>query len=136
MSRTFDLYFHKVYELDIPKNSFNINKKYVDVPCIFQIWMRKDVKRILPPTLIPRGYSFVKKNQTPTISFRRVGINAGVISYEIENKSIESHYFIKIENMNDIIFNKLKELTFEFNNTVGPRSIGKQELIEQFNNAL
>ena len=31
---------------------------------------------------------------------------------------------------------KLKSIKFDFNNTVGPRSISKQELIKEFNKTL
>lgn len=136
MSKSFDNYFHKVYELDLPVNSFNIDNKCVDVPCVFQIWIKKDSKRAAPQILTPCGYSFVKKNNKPTISFRRVGVNAGNVSYDIENKSEQSHYFIKIENMSDNLLHKLQKIQFTFDNTVGPRSISKQELIKEFNKVI
>jgi hypothetical protein len=63
-------------------------------------------------------------------------VNAGCISSDIENKSEHSHYFIKIDNLTEEILNKLKEIKFEFNNTVGPKSISKQELIKEFNKIL
>jgi uncharacterized protein YlbG (UPF0298 family) len=49
--------------------------------------------------------------------------------------SKESHYFIKFNNNKTVDENieKLKGLKFNFNNTVGPKSISKQELIKQFN---
>jgi hypothetical protein len=49
--------------------------------------------------------------------------------------SKESHYFIKFTNgksVNDNI-EQLSKITYEFNNTVGPKSISKQELIQKFN---
>ena len=54
---------------------------------------------------------------------------------EIDDKSIQSHYFIKLNNINNIenIINQLNEIKFNFNNTVGPKSISKQELIQEFN---
>lgn len=59
----------------------------------------------------------------------------GVISKDIENKSVQSHYFIKFTNnlTVDENINKLQKNIFEFNNTVGPKSISKTELINQFN---
>ena len=74
-------------------------------------------------------------NNRPDISFRRVGVNAGTIDREIDNKSHESHYFIKFTNpLNDEQYLELSSIDYPSkNNTVGPRSISKQELIKEFN---
>ena len=76
-------------------------------------------------------------NQTdgPDISFRRVGVNAGVMDIQTEKKSKQSHYFIKFLNNKSVSENieLLSSIVFESNNTVGPKSISKQELILQFN---
>jgi len=73
----------------------------------------------------------------PQIFFRRVGIYAGQISTQkINEKSEQSHYFIKFLNIdsdNELI-QELKKIMFsESLNTVGLRSISKQELIVKFN---
>ena len=135
LKQHYPLHFHLIHEYDLPKNSFIINKKEYDVPCVFQIWIKKDVKRLVPKKLIPNKYKFVKKIDKPDISFRRVGVNAGYISKEIEDKSIQSHYFIKFDiELTDILFNKLKNIIYNCkDNTCGPRSISKQELIKEFN---
>ena len=57
------------------------------------------------------------------------------IDEKIDEKSVQSHYFIKFTNgktINDNI-KKLSTITYDINNTVGPRSISKQELIKEFN---
>ena len=80
----------------------------------------------------------MEKTNSPDISFRRVGANAGAIDKNIDEKSIQSHYFIKFKNgksVNDNV-DKLSTLKFDFNNTVGPKSISKQELIAKFNISL
>jgi hypothetical protein len=81
------------------------------------------------------GIVFVEKTENPDISFRRVGVNAGTIDTKIDEKSIQSHYFIKFTNGKSITdnINKLSTITYDFNNTVGPKSISKQELIFKFN---
>ena len=83
----------------------------------------------------PLHFTFVEKKDKPDISFRRVGVNAGTITKEINNKSIQSHYFIKFTNnkTNDENIGKLKTIHFDFNNTVGPKSISKQEIIIEIN---
>jgi len=109
-----------------------------DVPCIFQIWQYKDEIRNEIKKQIPLHFKFVVKEDTPDISFRRVGVNAGTITTDINNKSFQSHYFIKFTNNKTINENieKLKSLKFDFNNTVGPKSISKPELINEFNKSL
>lgn len=124
MKRHFESHFHCIHESDIPDNSFYFNEKEYNIPCVFQIWNKSDKQREVIEKLEPIGFKFVKKNENPNISFRRVGVNAGTVSTEIHNKSDQSHYFIKsLENMDYFKFD------FEFNNTVGPRSISKQELL-------
>jgi hypothetical protein len=85
--------------------------------------------------ILPLNFIFVGKTKNPDISFRRVGVNAGIIDVNIDNKSIQSHYFIKFTNNKSISDNidLLKVIQFNHNNTVGPRSISKQELIKEFN---
>jgi hypothetical protein len=83
----------------------------------------------------PIHFHFVEKSENPHISFRRVGVNAGIISTDIQEKSAQSHYFIVFTNDKDIQENLtlLSTIKYDFNNTVGPKSISKQELIAKFN---
>jgi hypothetical protein len=135
LKRTFPLNFHLIFEIDLPEQSFLVDGIEHDVPCIFQIWEKKTTKRIVNKKLDPLNFMFVKNTSDPDISFRRVGVNAGTIDEKITGKSIQSHYFIKFTNGKSTIdnLNKLSTITYEFNNTVGPKSISKQELIFKFN---
>jgi hypothetical protein len=123
-----------VYEYELPENSFTVNETSYDVPCVFQIWVKKIDNRSIPVKLEPKNFKFVKKDDEPDISFRRVGIYAGNIDTQIENKSEQSHYFIKFDyELDDELLQKLSGINFENkNNTVGPKSISKQELIKEF----
>lgn len=138
MKNYFSKNFHLIKEIDLPINSFLVNNKETDVPCIFQIWQYKKNKRKEIKKVEPKNFKFVKKDDNPDISFRRVGVYAGNIMKEINDKSIQSHYFIKFTNNKSIDENikKLKLIKFNFNNTVGPKSISKQELIIEFNKFL
>ena len=138
LKKKFPLDFHLVYEEDLPSNAFLVNEEEYDVPCVFQIWQKKEFYRIPITKLEPYGFKFVKKDENPDISFRRVGVNAGAIDTNIEEKSIQSHYFIKFVNNKSLGENlcNLYMIDYEFNNTVGPKSISKQELISKFNNVL
>jgi hypothetical protein len=135
LKKHYPLNFHLLYEYELPKNSFIIDTQLYDVPCVFQIWVKRDIKRLVPEKLIPTKYKFVKKTDVHDISFRRVGVNAGNISKDTEEKSIQSHYFIKFDTeLTDTLFNKLETITYECkNNTCGPKSISKQELINEYN---
>ncbi len=136
MQKAFTRKFHLIYENDLPDRSFLVNNIEYDVPCVFQIWERKDFDREEIEILEPDKFMFVNKDESPDIAFRRVGINAGTIMKEIEDKSKQSHYFIKFTNNKTVDENikLLKNIKFDTNNTVGPKSISKQELIKEFNN--
>jgi len=135
MKKYFSKNFHLICEIDLSEKSFLVNNIEYDVPCIFQIWEYKNELRNSIVKIQPINFKFVKKNENPDISFRRVGVNAGTIMKDINNKSFQSHYFIKFTNNKSIDdnINMLKHLKFNFNNTVGPKSISKQELIYEFN---
>jgi hypothetical protein len=127
--------YHLIREIDLDNDSFVLNDKPYNVPCIFQIWLKQDIKREKIAVYEPYKYKFVKKNESPTISFRRVGVNAGKIDILIEDKNEQSHYFIQFNDdvSINIVIDELKKIKFPDNNTVGPRSISKQELIIRFN---
>jgi len=138
MKKYFSNNFHLINEIDLLDNSFLVNGIESNVPCIFQIWKYKKEIRNQIDKKEPLNFKFVEKEEKPDISFRRVGVNAGIIMKEINDKSFQSHYFIKFTNNNTIDENieKLKTIKFNFNNTVGPKSISKQELIIEFNKLL
>jgi len=135
MKKHFATDYHMEFEKDLPDNSFLVNNNECNVPCVFQIWIKKNKKRKVPKIIGPNYFKFVKKEDNPDISFRRVGVNAGTISKDIDDKSSQSHYFIKFLNDKSIDDNikSLKKIKFDFDNTVGPRSVSKPELIREFN---
>jgi len=135
MQKSFPINYHLIVQYDIPDNSFLVDNKEHNVPCVFQIWEKKNFNRIIPPKLTPSNYSFVKKNEEPDFAFRRVGVNAGHISKDVLDKSEQSHYFIKFdEKISDELYSQLSTIPFDCkNNTVGPKSISKQELIKEIN---
>jgi len=139
MKKRFTKHYHLIHEIDLLDNSFLVNGNESDVPCVFQIWeYNQTTPRTTITKLEPINFEFVKKTDTPDISFRRVGVNAGTIMTDIEDKSEQSHYFIKFTNDDELddTIEKLKNIKFDFNNTVGPKSISKQELILEFNKLL
>ena len=135
--KAFPLNFHLLAEFDLNRNVILLNGGDYNVPTVFQIWIQKDYNRQSPRLEEPVNFTFVKKGDNPQIFFRRVDIYAGQISTQkINEKSEQSHYFIKFLNIdsdNELI-QELKKIMFsESLNTVGLRSISKQELIVKFN---
>ena len=137
LKKTFPLKFHLIYEIDLPNKSFLVDGNEYNVESVFQIWEKKDFDRKDIQKIEPLNFKFVDKSDNPDISFRRVGVNAGKIDINLE-KNLQSHYFIKFTNNKSIQENikLLETILFNHNNTVGPRSISKQELIKEFNHAL
>lgn len=136
MQKHFPLEFHLIFEQDIEENGFLVDDNVYDVPCVFQIWQKKGENRSVSEKLIPKGFQFVKKSENPDIAFRRVGVYAGnIFKEEIEKKSEQSHYFIKFdEKIPESTIEQLNTIVFDSrDNTVGPRSISKQELMKYYN---
>jgi hypothetical protein len=138
LKRAFPANFHLLREIDIPCNAFLVDGAEHDVPCIMQVWLKRDYVRDVVCKLEPMHFAFVKKSEEPDISFRRVGVNAGKMSIDVDEKSEQSHYFIKFTNNRPLSENleQLSKITYAFDNTVGPKSISKQELIAHFNPCL
>lgn len=136
MIKHFPLNFHLVFQEDVPEDSFLVNGKPHNVPCVYQIWEKREINRQVEAKQIPQKFKFVKQNEDPDISFRRVGVYAGNVSLETENKSSTSHYFIKLVDIpiTAEIVEKLNKIKYDKSeDTVGAKSISKQELIKEFN---
>ena len=119
-------------EIDLEDKSFTLNGSDYDVPCVFQIWrlgesdrkkkvMKKDTEL----------FEFVKKGQPHDLAFRRVGFYAGRHYSSTDDKSEQSHYFIKSKICVSMLQTAFSSIEWEHNNTAGPKSIGKSELIEK-----
>lgn len=148
------LNYHLVFEKDLPKFSFSIvgenngnndddiKRIKHDVPCVFQIWEKKSEPRTQEVKQESKHFVFVKKDENPDISFRRVGGTTGTVDMNYENKNVQSHNFIKInENIKNkhslkYIIELLNNIKYDFNNTVGPKSLSKQEIIKNVDNVL
>jgi hypothetical protein len=121
-------FYHLIKEIDLDDNSYTLLDNNYSVPSIFQIWDRKDINREKTKLKTKSDLiSFVKKTDNPDFSFRRVGFYAGMIYDEISEKSEQTHYFIKSSKE---IKEFLKNYKWNHNNTAGPRSIGKSEIIK------
>jgi len=129
MSKAFPKNFHCLYTKELEKDSFEVNGEPYDVPCIFQIWQKKDEERVDESIEGPVGFTYVKQTDSYDISVRRVGVNAGTTLLKGKKVSYQSHYFIKLNDVNkkDKIVIDMNAHTFP-SNTVGPRSLSKGEI--------
>jgi hypothetical protein len=137
MQRCIPLNFHLYSQIDVELNAFTVEGEDYNVPCIFQIWKKYASERYVPPKLEPIGYEFVKDKLKSRYALRRVGVNAGKIidlfACEISGISEQSHVFITLDKPYDKFIEKYEKIEWEHDNTVGPKSIGKQEFIKEIN---
>lgn len=137
MNNVFSNYFHCVRSVELEKDSFTVNETSYDVPCVFQIWVKKDTERSRESKVEPLNFSYVKQTDSYDLTIRRVGVNAGTAKERSVKLSVQSHYFIKLTSVE-----KLTELVLKINahtfpsNTVGPRSLSKNEINTVLNTLL
>ena len=129
--KIFPLHFHCVYEYVLLNNDFYFNDSIRKVPTIFQIWEKRDYNRLPATKIMSKYVKFVKKKDSPTLSFRRVGSKCGELSNLIKDKSESSHYFIQLKNglSQAKFFEVYTKIKFSHENTVGQKSISQQELL-------
>lgn len=132
------LNFHLVRQVELPKNSFEVNKQPYDVPCVFQIWERQAAKRATVEKEDPEGFVYVK-GEAYDLAFRRVGGDAGqtFLRAELEAPSTQSHHFLKFDDGIDIadIQKRVNQHIFP-SNTTGPRSLSKSEINSVLNKVI
>jgi predicted RNA methylase len=139
MYNSFDLNYHNVYEENVPNNSFILDNKEYDVPCLFQVWeYKKGITRNISVKIIEnKNYQIISQDDNPTFAFRRVGVYAGTFIFDnIDSLSHQSHYFIKVKDNYIISQTLLQNIQWDQDNTIGPKSISKQELIKNLNNII
>lgn len=134
LKNRFPLNFHCIFSKELPPNSFVFEGSTKNVPTVFQIWKKESYNRKLPKKLISNFFDFVKKKENPCLSFQRVGSRSGRLTSDT-NKTESTHYFLKFKkniSLNSFLA-EYKSVKFLHNNTVGQKSISKQELIYETN---
>lgn len=133
LSEEFDI----VYDDDSPKNSFILDGVEYDVPCCFQVWIRKDQPReVINTGTENEFFEFVKKGDHDLV-VRRAGARAGqLIENETDSKE-SSNYFVKSITDLDKLVVVLRgiDLSKERENTAGVRSVAKYELVNKVKEA-
>lgn len=143
MSRAFPLQFHCIYSEELEKNAFEVNSVEYNVPCVFQIWEKKEIARIVEAPIEEEGFQYVKHGEAFHIAFKRVGGLAGKCYPSTPTAKTEYNpqqfYFIKLE---ETYIPHIKKIIEKVNlhtfptNTVGPRSLSKSEANEVMNQVL
>lgn len=87
MFNVFPLKFHLVNSIELEKDSFVLNGSKYDVPCVFQIWYKKDTDREIEKKIYPVGFEYVKSNEDYDIAFKRVGALSGKCYNKNEKES-------------------------------------------------
>ena len=132
--KVFPLSFHLIHQEEVEDNAFIVNGEDYTVPCVFKFGNEKIIIESLILLLNQYIIILLKKKKNLIFSLRRVGVYAGKIDSEIDSKSIQSHYFIKLDkNIDNFIEKYNSSVKFEHNNTVGAKSISKQEFIKEIN---
>jgi hypothetical protein len=122
--------FHLIKQVELPKNSFEVNKEPYDVPCIFQIWEKQVENRAIVEKEEADGFVYVKPGEAYDLAFRRVGGDAGKTFLRGETEpSVQSHHFLKFDEGIDVadIQKRVNRHIFP-SNTTGPRSLSKPEI--------
>lgn len=126
-----DLSFHCIFQEDLADNSFVLENVVHDVPCVFQIWKRTGIDREkVYPSPLKDDLTFVKHPISSDTAIRRVGFYAGKTEF-YTNQSLQSHYFVR--GLSEQDRECLNSIRWEHNDTVGPRSISKYQLIPILN---
>ena len=156
MSCAFESHFHSIHSSDVERNAFVLGGAAgttYDVPCVFQIWQKRSVPRIVPEKITEKGFQYVKETDPRDIVIRRVGVYAGrcfdsggggagagdINSATEYNK--QTHYFIKLDEQ-FVAVQHVKEIVAKVNahvfptNTTGPRSLSKPEINDVLNAVL
>lgn len=132
---------HLTYEKVIPVDSFILNGSSYNVNTVFQIWDVKPFPRVdntISGSSENNLFTYVKKEDKPDFAIQRIGGNAGKAYRNWENRSPNSNYFVKLKkkqnNSVEEIIKILENIEYtEKDNTVGPRSISKNELNRKVN---
>jgi predicted RNA methylase len=141
MSRAFPLEFHCLHSEELEQNAFEVNGEAYDVPCVFQIWEKRDTAREVQQSVKERGFSYVKHGEPFDIAFKRVGGLAGkcVVRDTAGVYNPQYHYFLKLDPNHlarlQSIVEHINQHVFP-SNTVGPRSLSKGEVNEVINEIL
>jgi hypothetical protein len=139
MSKAFPLEFHCRYSQELQKNAFEVNAVSYDVPCVFQIWEKREENRVVADPVKEVGFEYVKAGEAFHIAFKRVGGLAGQCLPQGGTYNPQCFYFLKLQEKYIPHIQEIIETVSAHvfpSNTVGPRSLSKSETNEVLNQIL
>lgn len=128
--------FHLIGQFDLPPSSFLMEGQPYDVPCCFQVWEKKEIRRApYIPLNACTDFSFVTPDLAD-VAIRRVGRQAGKVRRDFAGFSKTSHFFIKYHKEDKTVLDILTNLDFTQikQQTAGPFSVSKHEIITEYLN--
>ena len=128
--------FHLASDNDIEKGAFLLNGNSYDVPCAWQIWVRKSTNRAITPIPCINHLLEYTDQQNASFAMRRVGFYAGrIIEKKINNLSRSTHYFMK--DLKPDVIKVLRSINWTdiTKQTAGVRSLSKPEIAYRLNQA-
>lgn len=139
LKRRIDKNFHLTSSTVLPAKSFTLNGAPYSVPCIFQIWQRgTQLRKDIALKLTTQHFLFVKKNENPDLSIRRIGGNAGKASLTTDVSDQSNYFIVNTSSLSvDELIAHINTLQFPSRDMgVGPRTISKGELIAVIDKSL
>lgn len=134
-----DLNFLLKSELDLPQNSFILDQKDYDVPCVFQIWEHSEIAREkIKMRTTTSLFEFTKNISEANFRIQRVGGNAGKAFLDKNGALASNYYLINKTNIpTEELIEKLNTIEYpSITFTVGPKSLSKGELVLEIENLL
>jgi len=134
--------FGLIFENEIEPFSFTFDNIPYNVPCVFQIYIKRGGETNLTHLNVLEtnweifnvtDFEYTQNVNEADIAIRRVGVNAGrIFTDDVKNRSKNSHIFIKCLVDKEIVISNLKNLDLENlkskYDTAGNPSISKKEL--------
>lgn len=136
-NRAFPPEWHLVDETVLPKRAFVYEGKDVDIPCVFQVWVKKHTPRPNTKRPVPVGYAFVKRADAH-LAVRRVGFYAGRVTTDTMAVSPNTHYFVRLDpewipRCTELV-ERWNAVEFpEASCAVGPHSLSRDEIVARWN---
>ena len=123
-------HFWNVLDDDIETNAFLRQGKAYDVPCIFQVWERRDDHRPYEPTPDISDVVRYTSMSYADFGFRRVGGRAGEVFTALDICKPTTTYFMQSIRRDAVrIMREVGELLRDIRDyTAGPRSLSKREI--------
>lgn len=121
-------YFHLFKEYPVSKYAFLVDDMPHDVPCVFQIWQRKDTIRPIKVGSLEKYLKLVSPEEAD-FAMRRVGGKAGQVLEGFDHSPSSTYFFKeKVQGVKDCL--KKADFSEIRNNTAGVRSISQLEIFE------